>query len=96
MLCMITEGICDYCLSTKQVEIPLNPEAFPSGKHQLLGDLGRIQNSRLVTHLCTHPQGLPIHFVFCLHYCHYFVVYFQLVMFQFPDYLGDLFPHKLT
>ena len=97
MLCMITAGICDYCLSTKQAKIPLYPEAFPLGKHQLLGDLGQIQNSRLETHLCTHPQeGLPIHFVFCLQYCHYFVVYFQFVMFQFSNYLGDLFPHKLT
>jgi len=65
VLCMITEGICDYCLSTKQAEIPLYSEAFPLGKYQLLGELGRIQNSRLETRLCTHPpKGLPIHFVF--------------------------------
>ena len=71
---MITEGICDYCLFTIQVEISLYPEAFHSGKYQLFGELGRIQNLRSETRFCTHPQeGLPIHFVFCLQYCHYFV-----------------------
>ena len=53
MLCMITEGVCDYCLSTKQVEISHYPEVFSSGKYQLLGELGRIQNSRSETRLCT-------------------------------------------